>query len=134
MLLEKNRKAWRNFCILKVDLKNKSVSFIESPDWNSAQEPTVGDSHKITLCDGDITYTTCHGDVVTGTYKLTKQKKNPQLYHHKWTFVAPDYNGFDIEESKAWSDKWLSVVPKSYKNKIGYKSNWEKIKKEFNLS
>ena len=32
---------------------------------------------------------------------------DPYIYHHKWLFVADDYDGFDVEESKARSGAWL---------------------------
>lgn len=46
--------------MVKIDGKNSSVSFIESDDFDTVHEPTVGDAHKITL---------------DGEYKVTKKKK-----------------------------------------------------------
>ena len=70
----------------------------------------MGDAYKVTE-DGRIT--------------LTRQKTIPQIYHHKWLFVKDDYKGFDVEESKKRSIKWLSVSDKINMSKIGYKNYWE---------
>ena len=110
LLKEKNLDAFNSYVVIKIDGKNSSVSFIESDDFDTAHEPTVGDAHKITL---------------DGGYKVTKKKKNPQIYHHKWSFVSNDYNGFDIEQSKRRSQEWETKLASVNKSKIGYKSYWE---------
>ena len=104
--------------VLKVE--NDSVSFIESEDWNTSREPVVGDSYKVSL-DGSI--------------KITNKKNNPQIYHHKWMFVEDNYSGFNVQESKAWSDRWTAVLPstREIKSRIGYKNYWENILTEYNL-
>ena len=95
--------------IIKYNKKNGNISFIDSPDWNIAPEPIVGD---IILVKGD------------NTLKFIKQKSPPQIYHHKWLFVRDDYEGFDVEKSKERSKKWLSIPDIEY-NKIGYKNYWD---------
>lgn len=107
----------KNYDIIKVDSKNKKVSFIQSPDWDTAREPLVGDAYNV--------------DITTEKIKIIKSKG--QIYHHKWMFVNEDYQGFDVEESKRWSDTWTKVIPKELKTKIGYKKNWDKILKEYGL-
>ena len=73
------------YSIIKYDSKNDNITFIYSPDWDSASEPIVGNA---ILVRGD------------GSKREIKQKSSPQIYHHKWLFVRDDYSGFDSEESK----------------------------------
>ena len=48
---------------------------------------------------------------------------DPYIYHHKWLFVADDYDGFDVEESKSRSDAWLAL-PQVDKSRIGRACYW----------
>lgn len=64
-------------------------------------------------------------ETADGIYKLTKKKSNPQIYHHKWTFVSSDYNGFSVEQSKLRSEAWESKLKGVNKAKIGYKDYWK---------
>ena len=83
---------------------------IQSPDWDTANEPIVGDSLTI--------------DIISGEEKLTRQKpNNPQIYHSKELFVASDYKGFDVIKAKERTKLWNSI-PNIEKNKIGYKKYW----------
>lgn len=100
-----------NFEILKINDKNKEVSFIDSPDWNTNHEPIVGDSYKINLSEGKLTY-------------RKGREKNPQIYHHKWMFVKETYKGFDVEESRKRSKKWETLTIKINKKKIGNQDYW----------
>ena len=59
-----------------------------------------------------------------------KQKSSPQIYHHKWLFVTDDYPGFDVEESKNRSRKWVSLPNIDY-SRIGYKKFWGLILFDF---
>jgi len=98
-----------NYTIVKYDESNGNVTFIQSPDWDTADEPIVGDA---ILIRGD------------GSQRFIQQKKSPQIYHHKWLFVNDGYTGFNTEESKNRSIIWLKV-PNIEFNKIGYKSYWD---------
>lgn len=98
------------FNIIKYNDRNRTVSFINSPDFNKSDEPIVGDSYKVRE-DGRVT--------------ITRQKSDPQIYHHKWLFVKDDYKGFDVEESKYRSTQWLEVSDRINMSKIGTKSYWE---------
>jgi len=98
-----------DYDIVKYDESNGNVTFISSPDWDSSDEPIVGDA---ILIRGD------------GSERLINQKKSPQIYHHKWLFVNDGYTGFNTEESKERSRKWLKV-PNIEFNKIGYKNYWD---------
>lgn len=103
--------------VIKVDTRTNTVSLVESPDWDSAQEPIVGNAYKVT----------------SAGIKLTKQKKNPQIYHHKWTLVDEDYKGFNIQDSKKRSDEWLEKMAGVNKQKIGYKDYWLKCLHEVGM-
>ena len=98
-----------DYTIVKFDEKNGNITFIQSPDWDSSDEPIVGDA---ILIRGD------------GSQRFIKQKKSPQIYHHKWLFVNDGYSGFNTEESKERSIRWLKV-PNIEFNKIGYKNYWD---------
>lgn len=99
-----------DFNIIKYNEKYGTISFIDSPDFDTSDEPIVGDSYKVTT-DGRITY--------------TRRKNIPQIYHHKWLFVKDDYSGFDVEKSKERSKKWLEYSDRINMSKIGYKNYWE---------
>jgi len=59
------------------------------------------------------------------TFRLVSlQSSDPYIYHHKWLFVADDYGGFDVDESKRRSLAWMSL-PDIDKSRIGRKSYWE---------
>lgn len=102
-----------DYAIVKHNKKTGDFSFIKSHDWDSADEPTVGHSIKVSS-DGGV--------------KHTKQKSDPQIYHHKWQFVGDDYKGFDVDKSKERSKHWKSVVGvnKEVSSRIGTKSYWDK--------
>lgn len=69
-----------DFNILKISLQEKNITFIKSPDFDTAHEPVVGDW--ITVGE--------RGVVKTGTtYDLR--------YLHKWLMVRDDYENFDIQ-------------------------------------
>lgn len=100
------------FTIIKINRKDKYISFIYSPDFDTADEPIVSDAYKVKN-DGAVT--------------LTREKKVPQIYHHKWLFVKDDYIGFSVAKSKERSKKWLSVSDKINMAKIGSKRYWEDV-------
>lgn len=102
-----------------IKIKGDTVSFIECEGWDELREPIVGNAYNVKP-DGSV--------------KLTKKReKNPQIYHHKWKFVAEDYTGFDVEKEKAWSEKWQSVVPKGLSSSLGSTDNWKKFLSDFKL-
>ncbi len=100
--------------IIKYNYDNGNVTFIYSPDWNTADEPIVGDAVLVKM---------------NGSKKITKQKSNPQIYHHKWMFVADTYSGFDVERSKLRSKQYANH-PELDKAKMGYKSYWDEFLKK----
>ena len=115
--LKKARKAAQGliegYIAVRYDKKNESVCFQFSPDFDNAEEPIVGDCILVKK-DGSI--------------KITRQKHNPQIWHHKWMWVKEDYEGFDYEASKKRSWLWQPHVTQEEKRKIGSKSFWDTIR------
>ena len=97
--------------VIKYNAKDGSFSFISSPDWNTSDEPIVGDAYKVKK-NGEVT--------------VTKQKADPQIYHHKWNFVRDDYSGFDVEKSVQRSIDWYRDAKADINMfKIGTQSYWQ---------
>lgn len=78
---------------IRWDYKTNKISFQESPNFDTAREPVVGDY---------VTVDPNTGKVQTG--------HSDYIWHHKWLFIKNDYLGFDVAESWNWSKKWLSVL------------------------
>lgn len=105
--------------IVKHNPKNNNISFLHSPDWDTAHEPHIHDSVLVTP---------------EGTSKYSAPKKEKQIYHQKWAFVGDDYKGFDVERSKLRTKQYQKAVDKvkqlkndpTVSKKIGYKSYWDK--------
>lgn len=110
---------WYKYTIVKVDAKNKKVSYIMCDDFDTAREPEVGDSYNV--------------DLTSGACKIIKGKG--QIYHHKWMFVRENYKGFDIEESKKWSETWRAIFPQDRKisSRIGYRKYWNEYLLQYGL-
>ena len=100
--------------VIKYDSERKSISFINSPDWDTANEPEVGDAWMFSINDN------------FDHWKFIKaRKKNKQIYHAKYLFVADDYKGFDIEQARQRAIQWQKLPGiKEVKNKIGNKDFW----------
>ena len=98
---------------IKWDKKTGNITFQWSSTFNVWHEPMID---KCYLVRAD------------GTTQILPDKKDPQIWHHKWMWVADDYEGFNVEDSKAWSKLWEPHVTKEEKRKIGYKSFWDSIK------
>ena len=101
--------------VLKFDRLKQSISIIDTPDWDTENEPTVGDS----IC--------CFYDS-NGELQAKKIKGKNQIYHNKWQFVQPDYDGFDVEEAKERTELWNSIPDiNKHKSRIGYRDYWNKL-------
>lgn len=120
-IYEKFRKYLKDdflFNILKIKKDLSSISFINSRDFDTSDEPSLYESIKV---DND------------GKIKYTKYDEfNPPIYHHKWLFVKDDYKGFDVEESKERSKIWLSKKDIDF-TRIGYKKYWDNFIKKINI-
>jgi hypothetical protein len=100
-----------SYVVVKITPFSRQVSFIASPDFDTASEPTVGTRYL--YADGVI--------------KQFKQAKDPWVYHGKHLMVGPGYKGFVVDEEAEWFDYWNKNlnIPHS---RIGKKSVWEKVK------
>jgi hypothetical protein len=101
-----------DYAVVKADSDSGCFSFIECADFDTEPEPTVGRSARV--CGEKVTW--------------RKGNDDPQIYHHKWSMVGDDYEGFDVAESMRRSIAWKSVVGKdaALSSRIGTKSVWEK--------
>lgn len=78
-------------CVM-YDTKTGNVRFDEAPDFDESREPIVGDTITVKP-DGTV-----------------KRGHGNYIWHHKWLWVKNDYQGFDVNQSKAWSNKWLGTL------------------------
>lgn len=99
------------FNIVKYNIKKGNITFIQSPDFDEVNEPRVG---KAVLVKADE------------TVKQMKPLPDPWIYHHKWLFVKDNYKGFNVEEAKERSRKWLSLPDIDF-SRIGKRSFWVKL-------
>ncbi|EGR2855519.1 hypothetical protein DMW08_29120 [Vibrio parahaemolyticus] len=106
--------------IIKINNKTNAISLIQCDEFDSQDCPVIG---KVLTFRQD------------GSCKLTKQSENPFIYHHKWLFVADDYNGFDINQSKLYSYIWKSLlgVDPSVSSIIGRYHCWCEILKKHKI-
>lgn len=98
-----------DYQVVKYNQRTGAVSFVQSADFDTVPEPTVGD---ILIVSPD------------GQLRHRRQASDPEIYHHKWLFVADDYDGFDVEASKQRSLTWLSLEDVD-RSRIGKKSYWQ---------
>jgi hypothetical protein len=92
--------------IVKFNRLTNTVSFMVSSDWDTEPEPSL---------DGGYT--------VKQDAPAKPFKGAGWIYHHKWQFVADDYTGFDVEESKKRSLAWYTIEGVD-KNRIGQRAFW----------
>lgn len=99
------------YTVVKLNQRNDSVSFIYCPDFDTAQEPSIT---AIVIVNAD------------GLARRRLTLEDPFIYHHKWLFVADDYPGFDVAESKARSRLWIALGDVD-RSRIGRKSYWDQF-------
>lgn len=93
--------------VVRVCPKTREIAFFQSPDFDSAFEPTVGPAL-----------------IINSMGQIRKWSQSGFIYHHKHLFVASDYQGFDLSASIRRSSQWEKLNPD--KSKIGRRSYWEK--------
>ena len=98
-----------DYQIVKYNYRAKAISFIQCTDFDMTPEPTVGDIVTVNA---------------SGNVRRRRQPRDPEIYHHKWLFVAEDYEGFDIEASRQRSLATMLLNGVDRK-RIGRKSYWE---------
>jgi hypothetical protein len=99
-----------SYHVVKYHLRSRSLSFVNSPDFDTAPEPVVGESILVRT---------------DGASNRRASSSDPEIYHHKWLMVADDYPGFDVGASKRRSAVWTQL-PNVDRRRIGRKSYWEK--------
>ena len=97
------------YVVVKYVTSDETVSFIDSIDFDVSDEPAVGDVYTVKL---------------DGRAQFRQANKDPWIYHHKWLFVADDYEGFDVEASIERSRQWLALKEIDFR-RIGKRSFWE---------
>ena len=97
--------------VIKYDTKQHKLSFIDSPDWYTANEPTVGDS----VC--------WNFDKQSQTFRLGGNA----VYHSKELFMSDDTDLIDINKAKERTKIWQSLVTKEEKKLIGNKNYWRQF-------
>ena len=96
------------------DLKNPEVLRLDGcPDFNLKREPVVG----------WMMFVDTKNDCVRFKY-------NQQIYHHKWLWVDPSYQGFDVRASYEWSKRWLGKLSEVAS---GYPHKWIEQLKKYNV-
>lgn len=98
-----------SYTVVKLNVANKSFSFVEVADFDTAPEPTIG---AVIAVKAD------------GSCRRMAAPNDAFIYHHKWLFVADDYDGFDVEESKARSRAWMALADID-RSRIGRTSYWQ---------
>lgn len=103
-VLEEEYPTFNYNCVM-YDTSNNMVRFDEAPDFDTAREPKVGNFIKV-MPNGEAT-----------------KGSSSNIWHHKWLWVKDDYSGFNVEESKLWSAKWLGILTETAK---GTQKTWDK--------
>jgi hypothetical protein len=98
-----------DYTVVKLNQRNDSVSFIHCPNFDTEHEPVIA---AIIVVSAD------------GTAQRRTTPSDPYIYHHKWLFVADDYDGFDVAEGIARSQRWIALSSVD-RSRIGRKSFWE---------
>ena len=92
--------------------QDEELRFDEAPDFDTAREPITGDYVTVNVKTGDV-----------------KQGHSDQIWHHKWQWVEPDYQGFDTQESYDWSRRWTEKI----QHPSGWRGKWEEALEEASL-
>jgi hypothetical protein len=92
-ILAKKLPNFQYNCIMW-DAARPIIRFDQAPDFDTAREPHVGDFVVVDPRNPDF----------------VSQGHSNSIWHHKWLWVMDDYRGFDVAQSKAWSDLWLSKL------------------------
>ena len=120
LLIKAARAAPRSvgtFDCVRYDKNTGIIAFQWSKDFNTADEPSVNRTVRV-LPGGDVKYSEDMG----------------QIWHHKWMWVADDYDGFDVEASKKRSELWAPHVSKEELRKIGYRHIWDTLRPRWERS
>ncbi len=98
---------------VKVSAKKSVVTFQQSPDFDTANEPTAGEYCRVDL----------------GSDKTACIRRTRSLWHHKWLWVMDDYEGFNVEASFRRSKDWLEIADIDFK-RIGNPEYWATVEEQ----
>lgn len=103
------------FNIVKL-VPKKTLSFILSPDFDTANEPIIQEVYTYHYEHDIWSYHSYFND-------------NPPIYHHKWLFVKDSYMGFCIDDAKLRSVHINAEMDrrKIDRRKIGYLKYWKTL-------
>ena len=96
--------------IVKLRKNRSEIFLVDCVDFDYADEPTVGTVTRINMKTGEI---------------ISTQKIDYLVYHHKWLWVADDYEGFDVQEAKERSERILKARLDSHP--IGHIKYWQQM-------
>lgn len=86
-----------NIVVFPDKLQNSNpryVKFVNCSTFDTDREPLRGEGYKINLDDGLV----------------KRMSGDNTIYHHKWTWVDDDYDGFNVDDSYNWSKEWLNTL------------------------
>lgn len=112
LLLAKSRIPYFDYDVVSFHEKSGDFTFTKCQDFDKQREPVIVSQMRVSEI---------------GVVKSITQPEDPRIYHHKWTFVSDDYLGFDVEESKKWTEHWQQFVSREQKARIGSFSYWNKL-------
>ena len=94
-----------------LSINGKEVAFIQCPEWDTVDEPVVGDRYVVVKDGGATLRKAC--------------TNNPLIFHRKYLFVNPCYKGFDYEKNVRRGEimDGLNLDTK----RIGRLNYWQKI-------
>lgn len=115
--------------IIKYDLISEAVSLIGSPDWDTAYEPSVGDSYRWARSGWD-----CQSPDFTGYSVPRARSGGNRIYHSKEFFVSDDYEGFDVGTARQRTEAWHKI-PKEDRpaSRIGNRPFWTALMNRYGL-
>ena len=87
------------------DKKLNLIRFDAADGFDTEREPVVGSQITVNLTTGAVT-----------------EGGTPQIWHHKWQWVKPDYTGFNYAAAKDWSETHVKEMPET---PSGYIDKWE---------
>lgn len=99
------------YTVVKLNGRTDAVSFIDCPGFDSEDEPVIT------------------AIIVVGADAKVQRRSlpaDPYIYHHKWLFVADDYQGFNVAASKERSQQW-NALDGVHRSRIGRLSYWRDV-------
>ena len=105
---------------VKHNRKTGDTTLQYSPDFDTAAEPKVG------------AYMTFDRDGNLKKAQTYSEGKEP-IWHHKWQWVAPDYQGFDFPGAVQRSVDWQSRMQGVPRSGFGSQKNWAEALMEAGL-